>query len=347
MLLVLAAIVVVLLPLSRAYDLNVFLRAGGAVLHSEDVYPAPSSRAVYSGSAFVYPYLTVLPFVGLAALSWHAGGVLFFACSVSAVLLACTGGDVLDPLRAPLVLCTSFTITGLQLGAISPLLLGGVVLLWRARGDPLVTAAVAAPLVISKLFLAPMLAWLILARRWRGFAYASLGSALLLALGFALGPLGPLGYLRLLSQLARHEAGAGFGLTGLLMHTGLAAPAAEAAAAAAAASLLAASFARWRRHRDERVLFCGCIVACLFITPVLWSHYLVLLAAPLLVLEAPRRWFVALALLSWLIAPPHGVHGLDLNHVAPLVPGWLALLAALSVFGASVAPSQFSRLSAR
>ena len=61
-------IVLVFLPLTPTYDLEVFLRAGQAVLHGLRVYPSPSSQAVYSGSAFVDPYVAVLPFLPLASL---------------------------------------------------------------------------------------------------------------------------------------------------------------------------------------------------------------------------------------------------------------------------------------
>ena len=65
---VVIVIALVLLPLSPAYDLNVFLRAGDAILRGRDFYPRVGSPAVYSGSSFVYPALAVWPFVPLAAL---------------------------------------------------------------------------------------------------------------------------------------------------------------------------------------------------------------------------------------------------------------------------------------
>ena len=46
-LLAVAVIVLVFLPLSPAYDLNVFLRAGSALLHGRALYPDPKSPAVY------------------------------------------------------------------------------------------------------------------------------------------------------------------------------------------------------------------------------------------------------------------------------------------------------------
>jgi alpha-1,2-mannosyltransferase len=117
----LAVIVVVFLPLSPAYDLDVFLRAAYAALHGLHV----CSSAVYSGFSFVYPYFALWPFVPLVALSPGLSTILFFALGSGAVIAACLVAADDDPWRTLLVLCTAFTITGLQLGALSPLLFAG------------------------------------------------------------------------------------------------------------------------------------------------------------------------------------------------------------------------------
>jgi chromate transport protein ChrA len=83
---------------------------------------------------------------------------------------------------------------------------------------------------------------------------------------------------------------------------------------------------RYRRTRDERVLFCAGLVASLLLTPVLWSHYLVVLAAALLAYDASRRWFVLLALTSWAISPPHGVADSALIQVGALAVTVLTVL---------------------
>jgi alpha-1,2-mannosyltransferase len=199
------AIAAVFLPLTRSYDFDVFLRAGYAAVHGQQVYPSPGSPAVYSGSSFVYPYFAAWPFMALAAMSAGLSTMLFFCVCVCAVLVACFVGARGDPWPAILTLCTAFTITGLQLGALSPLLFVGVVFLWRLRERPIPLALLAAPVIACKLFLAPLLVWLLLARRYRAFAYARASTLALLALSFALGPIGPAPYLQLLSQLGVHE----------------------------------------------------------------------------------------------------------------------------------------------
>jgi alpha-1,2-mannosyltransferase len=307
-LLVTAAIVLVLLPLSPAYDLHVFLRAGYAVLHALQVYPRPGSPAVYSGFSFVYPYAAVWPFVPLSAISPELSTAVFFAVSISALFAACVFAVDGDTWPATLVLCSSFAITGLQLGALSPLLCAGAVLLWRLRDRPVAVGVVAAAVVASKLFLLPLLVWLLLARRRRALAYASALTLVLLAAGFLLGPIGPSAYVQILSELGAHEARAGFGLIGALLNLGVAPVVAQAAAMVLGVSLFVGAGLHYRRVHDERVVFGAAIVVSLIVTPVVWSHYLVLLACVLLAFGVRRRWFVLLALASWAVAPPHGVH---------------------------------------
>ena len=323
-----ATIVGALLPLTPSYDLDVFLGAGHALLHGREVYPAPSSPAVYSGHSFVYPFVSAWPFVPLAAIPHALARGVFLALSAFAVVAAVRGRSDRDPWPAVLVLCAAFTITGLQLGALSPLLLAGAVFVWRLRDRPAAAGLLAAAVVTSKLFLAPLLLWLLLSRRYRAFAWAAGSTLAVLALGFLVGPLGPGGYLHLLSRLGSNEARAGFGPIGALMNLGLSSALAEGLVAVAALALMAAAYAQWRRAGDERILFSAAVVAALGLSPVVWSHYLALVAAIPIVFQLRRKWFVWLALCSWAIAPPHGVH----LHTALLgvtaLGSWLAVAAA-------------------
>jgi hypothetical protein len=329
----LLVIVAVFRPLTPAYDAEVFLRAAKSILHGLAVYPRPGTPAVYSGFSFVYPFVAAWPFVPLAALSTGVGVALFFLLSAAAVAAAALIGSDRDFTAVVLVLCTAYTITGLQLGSLSPLLFAGAVFLWRLRDRPAAFGALAACVVASKLFLAPVLLWPLLAGRWRAFAWASGCTVALLAVGFALGPIGPHAYAHLLSQLGAHEAQSGFSLTGAIMTAGLGFTAAEVLAAVIACAVLVTAYVGFRRLRNEHVLFCGAAAASLIASPVVWSHYLVLLAAPFLAMRAKRRWLLALAVASWIISPPHGltIHVHASQGVASH-GAWLALGITLAVF---------------
>jgi hypothetical protein len=124
----------------------------------------------------------------------------------------------------------------------------------------------------------------------------------------------------MVSTLGAHEARAGFGLIGALLNSGVSSAAAQAVAFALALGVLAAAYLHYRRARDERIVYCAALVASLMLTPVLWSHYLLLIAAALLAIRARPAWFLLLALASWAIAPPHGFQ-LDHEWFA-VVGGW-------------------------
>lgn len=333
--LVIACVVVIalcFLPLTPMYDFNVFLHAGRVLLQGLSVYPNPHSAAVYSGSSFVYPYLISWPFAAFALLPAWAARALFFLSGAGAVIAATLIAGRRDAIVTVLVLVTAFTITGLQLGALSPLLFAGAVALWVLRARPLAFGIAAAAVVASKLFLAPLLLWPLLATRRRAFAWACALTLAIIIGGFLVGPLGPLSYLRLLVALGRHESGSGFSLMGALKTLGLDSLVAEATVVALAATLLGGCYLSYRRSGAERVLFCGGIVASLIATPILWSHYLALLAAILIVNGAPRRWFLALALASWVISPPHGITiPFPPSKAVPAHGAWLTLIGALVI----------------
>ncbi|ABD12222.1 hypothetical protein ThrDRAFT_02263 [Frankia casuarinae] len=268
------------------YDVDVFLRAGAAVRHGLDPYPAPGTGAVYSGFAFVYPYLTAMPFAPLSCLA-HADDI-FVAGSVLALL----GGTHLAGARDwrvyALVIAPSCTIIGLQMGTLNALLFAGLALAWQRRDRPWTCGGVVALLVYSKLFLAPLLLWLLLARRLRAWMVALAGLGALFLAGELLSPVGTATYVGMLDALARAEAPNGLSLTGLLVNIGVAMEAAASIARLCALAVLAVCWAATRRGHDERLLFAGAVAAAILASPIVWSHYLLLLVAPLLVLSAPR-----------------------------------------------------------
>jgi alpha-1,2-mannosyltransferase len=327
-----AAIALLFLPLTPMYDFNVFLHAGRGLLRGLTVYPSPGSPAVYSGSSFVYPYLVSWPFAILALLPGWAARALFFLAGAGAVVAATIVAGRRDAVATVLVLATAFTITGLQLGALSPLLFAGAVLLWALRDRPRAFGISASLVVACKLFLAPLLLWPLLAGRRRALAWACGLTLTILAGGFLAGPLGPLGYLHLLVALGRHEAGSGFSMMGALQTLGLGSLSAEATVVMLAVTLLGYSYLCFRRTGDEAALFSGGLAASLIATPILWSHYLALLAAILIVDGASRRSFLALALGSWVIAPPHGITiPFPPNNVVPAHGAWLTLIGVLAI----------------
>jgi Glycosyltransferase family 87 len=287
-------------------DLLVFLRAGDSVLAGHNPYPGDlSSPEVYSHSAFVYPFVAALPFAPLAALPEVVATTLFAVVSVAAVAGAWLLSGQRNPATLALIALSSFAIIGFQMGTLNALFLLGMVAAWRYRDRPVVAGLLVAALVIAKLFLVPLIGWLVLSRRWKAAAYATGTAGAALLLGWLFGPIGMGDYLDMVSLLAEKESVQSSSLAGRLGESGIPTSTAQLVAYAAGALVVVACWliARWRNA--EEVTYAGCVVGALLATPIVWNHYLLLFAAPLLVAGAGLATWSVYNVASWLIVIPH------------------------------------------
>jgi alpha-1,2-mannosyltransferase len=295
-------------PLVRHWDLLVFLGAGQDVAAGRNPYPALDSPQLYDGHQFVYPYLTALPFAALSWLPPAAVYPLYFAVSVAAIALACWLLRPRRPVAVVFVLCASVTVIGLQMGTVNPFLMLAVAAAWRFRDRTWAVALGVGAAVELKVFLLPLVAWLVLAGRFRAVAATAAVAALLLGAGWIAGPLGPLGYERVLGRLSAHEGTQGSSLAALLHDYGLGPAAATAGTVLVSAGLLVAAWWGYRRGRDERLPFATALVCCLLLSPIVWMHYFLLLAVVLLVVAAdPAAVAAVFMAVSWLVVKPHHV----------------------------------------
>jgi len=135
------------------------------------------------------------------------------------------------------------------------------------------------------------------------------------AASFQWGPMSAHSYLDLAATMARNEGSDGYSLFGLLARPA-GATLARVACLAAATALVAHGWWAYRRDggRSEAGLFASCLVAALVLTPVVWSHYLLLAFVPLLMAGVSRSVLLLAWLVSWVAAPPVGTpwwHGLS------------------------------------
>jgi hypothetical protein len=194
----------------------------------------------------------------------------------------------------------------LQVGTLNAFLLLCCVAAWQVRDRPGRTASALAPAFVSKLFLLPLALWLLVARRWRALAVTAAAAVVLLLGGFAVGPIGAGDYARLLGELSAHETDQGFALNRLALGLGLAPGPARWGVLGVGAVVLAVALTVWRRTGNEVVVFGGCVVAALLVSPIVWSHYLVLALAPLLAAAAGGWSYAAFAAVTWALVPPVG-----------------------------------------
>ncbi len=286
------------------FDLIVFIDAGRAVLHGSNPYVSVSSPEFRSGHAFVYPLFVAWVFAPLALLPLHIAERLFEVASIVAI----AGGARLlgrrETLVPGLVIASATTIVGLQMGTINGLLVGGLGVSWHLRNrHPLLSGIFLGMIGSAKLFLLPLLAWPVLTRRKASTLSAVLTACATLGLSLAFSSLGPRSYLAMLSSLEHNETARSWSLASLMIGAGL-----DVSVATKVAPLLvgAGLLAIWRQRRTltDRQMLGMLILASLLLSPILWSSYLVLAEATLLVVDAPELFVAFAGLVSWVLVTP-------------------------------------------
>ena len=284
-------------------DFGIFRVAALALVHGRSPYVSATPAALAHFDKFVYPPVSGLLFVPVAELPSEVGRVLVFAGGLVAIVAALRLLRVEDWRCYGVALLSTPAINSLALGALTSFLLLGAAAAWRYRGETAVAAVVVALTAVLKLFLWPLVIWLLATRRWRSAA-ASVGVGTLLLFGSwaVIGFAGLRSYPTLLHVLERIEAPASYSVVALVGVSGGAETAVNAvlAVALAAAVVLAA-----RAPDGDRRGLAAAVLAALVATPLLWLHYLLLLYVPI-ALYRPRLaplWF--LPLLLWVTPTAH------------------------------------------
>ena len=288
------------------YDFRVFLAAAEAVRHGESPYVDADTIRTAVPAPYVYPPLLavlVLPFTVLpheVAGSSTPGMVfslLLIACLVTALLAL----DVRDWRCYPVALLYPPFLENVELGAIGPILVLLVALGWRYRERAVAAGIAAGGAIVLKVFLWPLVLWLLATRRWLAAGVAALTAGGLAVVSWAaIGFAGLSDYPALVRKLSDLEAKSSYSAFADLRWLGLSESASQLVTAVAAVGLLGLGWRVARRDPvdgDRRALILALATA-LVATPILWLHYLVLLVVPV-ALARPRLsglWFVPLAL---------------------------------------------------
>jgi alpha-1,2-mannosyltransferase len=306
------------------FDFVVFLDAGDDVLGGRSPYSEPGSIEGPGDAPYAYPPVLALLVTPFAALPERMGdtfvpGVAFSLLLIAAVVAALLLLGVQDWRCYPVALLYPPTIETVEYGAVGPLLLLLVALLWRVRDHDALAGGTGALAVVLKGFLWPLAVWLALTRRVRAAVFAVTGSVALALVAWAvIGFRGLADYPDLLRKLVDVEAENSYSAFAVLRMLELPELAANALVYAGGAALLALAWraARaahatpWERDRRSLTLV---LAAALLLTPILWLHYLVLLLVPI-ALARPRLsflWLVPLVLtlfelLDWYRGWPRG-----------------------------------------
>jgi hypothetical protein len=270
------------------YDFNVMWHAGRDVAHGHSPYP------------FVYPAPAAVLMAPFGALPWKVAVVVWWLVCAVALLLALHLLGVDDWRCYGAVFASASTMWALEIGTITPLLVLAAAAAWRYRDRRLVVALAIAFTIVTKLFLWPLVVWLLATRRFRT-ALTTVAACVVLTIGSwaLIGFAGFLDYPHHLGGIANLVQYTSFSTLAFAKALGLSASAAHLASILVALLSLALIFrvARDRSGEGDRRAFVWALGASLLISPIVWAHYFLLVFVPIAIASRrlTRLWLLPLA----------------------------------------------------
>jgi len=272
------------------FDLHELWRAGHDVVLGHSPYP------------FVYPAPAAILMAPFGALPWKVAVAAFALTAIAAVVGALWALGVRDWRCYTLALGWLPVASTTTLGALSTLLALGAAVAWRYRDRRVVVAAAVAAAVAVKVFLWPLLIWLVATRRFRTAATSvAMGIGLAIGCWAVIGFDGMLSYPRHIGEIASSQQGRSYSPYALLRALGVSAAPARVALVALTVAVIAAIVLLARRSDGDRRAFAASVGAALVVSPIVWLHYFVLLyvVVALYRKRATAAWFMPLAF--WLV----------------------------------------------
>ena len=285
---------------------SAFWPAGVRVLHGLTPYAAPTSFPATHGYAFVYPAPGALFF---AAFGWIPHGIA--DALFTAICIAAAGGTlavlgVRDWRVYGVTLLWPPVLSGWQTANVSLLLAFGIAIAWRYRDRPGASGATLGIIIAIKLFLWPLLGWLVLTRRWRALAWAVASGALFNAVSWAVLGFNQIhAYTQLVNAVTKVEEGMAYTPLALALHLGASHALADVLAGLVFAAVACVTVAASRRDREWAVLL-GVLTLSLLATPIVWRHYFVLFLVPMAI-SRPRlsaAWWIPLLMFVCPVTDP-------------------------------------------
>ncbi len=259
------------------FDFRVFWDAGHRLLTGSGLYPSEAALNANTRDYFVYPPVVAFAFAPLSMIPYTVAAVLYGVACVAAIFASLRIVGVTDwrcyaalPFWMPV-------LQAVGLGTIAPFLALSLAVAWRYRDRRFVGAAALGVAIASKLFLWPVVFWLIATRRYRRAleTIAVTGAAVVipwLTLGFR----DFAEYPRVLRLLVHNEMPTSFSINALTEMLGLA-----QAALVVQLVCVVAVFALARRQEGDRRAFSAAIITALVLSPLVWIHYYLLLIVPI------------------------------------------------------------------
>jgi hypothetical protein len=288
-----------------------WLRAGALeIVHGRPLYGPPDPQSLVLNNQFVYPPLVAYGLVPVAVLPRMLSYVVFLVLALGAFALALRLLGVRDRRCYAVAILSPAAFFAFSIGTLGPFLLLGAAAAWHWRDRPFRAGAVVGVTVVAKLFLWPLLVWLVATRRFGAAAAATLTAAAVAVVPWAgIGFGGMSEYPQLLRVLDNVQVPKSYSLAGLAWDLGFSNRVGTAALAVVAFAGCAAVFKAGRKPSGEVSAFALAIVSAVAATPLLWIHYLILLYIPLALAYRRLSWVWAAPLVLWIVPGPGATPG--------------------------------------
>lgn len=260
----------------------------------------PHARDLMHGRTIstAYPPVATLFYVPFAVLPAGVGDVVVAVAAMGCAMATLWILDVRDWRCYGLTALLPSVYGSVQTGNLTLFLTVALALVWRWRARPVACGVLVAAVLALKLFLWPVLIWLVATRRWPAVMYAGVVGVAASLVGWLVVGFGALSdFPTLLRQNIDVNGSAPYTIAALVRQLGGPSPVGYALCWALGGVVLAGVVLLARRRRDDSA-FILAIGASILLSPIVWAHYLGVLLVPLAIAR-PRLsslWFVPLLL---------------------------------------------------
>jgi hypothetical protein len=287
-----------------------------AIREARSPYPSPTVEALEVGNPALYPPPLMFAVLPLTVLPYAVGALAWISLLALGILASLWIVGVRDVRIYALALLSFPVVHGLLLGNATLLLVPLVALAWRVRAHSGRVGTVVGVAVATKLFLWPLVLWLVATGRYRATAVAgAAGAGALLAPWGLIGFAGLGDYPALLRTAEELFATRSWSLATVLAALGLSPWMAVRVAMLIGLLVALLAFPLARRRGDLAAFACVSLGAILA-SPIAWPSYYAILLVPLAVASARLSWRWLLVPLFW-ITPTLPRPRLDRADIAP------------------------------
>jgi alpha-1,2-mannosyltransferase len=311
------------------YAVHPYTVAADAALHGHNPYPALTDPDFLRGAGYVYPPLVAILSIPLTLLPLGVAEIVMMILLVGALVVTLFALGVRDWRCYGMPFLWPPVLSAIQTGNVTLLMALAAALVWRFRDRDRASGLALGVSLAAKLYLWPLVVWLLVTRRVRAAGWSLLVALVVLvgtwaAIGFA----GLTGYPELLHRLSENSDEWALSVYAVALDAGASSFVARALWLAVAVGVLALGIAL-ARSGDRRGAFIVVVAASIAFSPIVWLHYFALLVVVVAVAEQSLgpAWFAPL--LMWLTMGGAAVPAI--GNGAPLQTASTLCVAALTV----------------